>query len=329
MTRLAYPWLALLLAIVPLLIYLRVRFGARTPALRYSDVSGLARLPRSLAARVFWIPFALRMLALALLILALARPQKGAAGEEIHAEGVDIMLVIDVSSSMLAEDFKPNNRLSVGKDVVADFIKRRDNERLGLTLFARLAMTNPPLTLDHDILLAQLEDVQIGAIADGTAIGNAIASAVNRLKESDAESRIMILLTDGENTAGEVDPITAAQLAKTFGIRVYAVGVGRGGEVPYPFRDPLYGTVYRNVEIPIDEETLTEIATITGAQFFRARDAESLEAVYDEIDALERTEIEQIQYALYSELAPYFMMLALGFLVAEALLSRTRLARYP
>ena len=269
------------------------------------------------------------MLALALLILALARPQRGAAGEEIHAEGVDIMLVIDVSSSMLAEDFKPNNRLSVGKDVVSDFIKRRDNDRLGMTVFARHAITKTPLTLDHDILLAQLEDVQIGAIVDGTAIGNAIATAVNRLKESEAESRIMILLTDGENTAGEVDPITAAQLAKTFGIRVYSVGIGRGGQVPYPFRDPLYGTVYRNVEIPIDEETLTEIATITGAQFFRARDAESLEAVYEEIDALERTEIEQIQYVLYSELAPYFMMLALGFLVSEALLSRTRLARYP
>ena len=177
--------------------------------------------------------------------------------------------------------------------------------------------------------MAQLEDVHIGAIADGTAIGNAIASAVNRLKESDAESRIMILLTDGENNAGEVDPITAAELARTFGIRVYAVGVGRGGMVPYPFRNPLYGTVYQNVETPIDEETLMEIATITGAQFFRARDAESLEAVYDEIDALERTEIEQIQYVLYSELAPYFMMLALGFLLAEALLSRTRLARYP
>ena len=141
MTRLAYPWLALLLAIVPLLIYLRVRLGARTPALRYSDVSGLARLPHSLAARVFWIPFALRMLALGLLILALARPQKGAAGEEIHAEGIDIMLVIDVSRSMLAEDFKPSNRLSVSKDVVADFIKRRDNDRLGMMVFARHAFT--------------------------------------------------------------------------------------------------------------------------------------------------------------------------------------------
>lgn len=329
MTRFAYPWIVLALALVPLLVYLRFRWGARVPSLRYSDVGALARLPRSLWARLSWLPFALRVAAITLLLVALARPQRGATGEEIRAEGVDIMLVIDVSSSMLAEDFRPNNRLHVAKEVVSDFIKRRDNDRLGMTVFARHAITKTPLTLDHDILLTHLDDVAIGAIADGTAIGNAIASSVNRLKDSDAESRIMILLTDGENTAGEIDPVTAAQLAKTFGIRVYAVGVGRGGLVPYPFRDPLYGTVYREVEIPIDEEGLEEIATITGAQFFRARDAESLKAVYEEIDALETTEIEQIQYVRYTELAPYFMLAALAFLAAETLLSRTRLARFP
>lgn len=329
MTRLAYPWMTLALFVVPLLVYLRIRWGARVPSLRYSDVSDLARLPRSLWARVAWLPFALRVSAIALLLLALARPQRGAAGEEIRAEGVDIMLVIDVSSSMLAEDFRPSNRLQVAKDVVADFIERRDTDRLGMTVFARHAITKTPLTLDHDILLTQLEEVEIGSVADGTAIGNAIASSVNRLKDSDAESRIMILLTDGENTAGEVDPVTAAQVAKTFGIRVYTVGVGRGGLVPYPFHDPLYGTVYREVEIPIDEESLEEIATLTGAQFFRARDAESLKAVYDEIDQLERTEIEQIQYVRYTELAPSLMLAALGFLAAEALLARTRLARFP
>jgi len=329
MTRFAYPWMVLALTLVPLLVYLRFRWGERVPSLRYSDVGALARLPRSLWARVSWLPFALRVVAITLLLVALARPQRGATGEEIHAEGVDIMLVIDVSSSMLAEDFRPNNRLHVAKEVVSDFIKRRDNDRLGMTVFARHAITKTPLTLDHDILLTHLEDVAIGTIADGTAIGNAIASSVNRLKNSDAESRIMILLTDGENTAGEIDPVTAAQLAKTFGIRVYAVGVGRGGLVPYPFRDPLYGTVYREVEIPIDEEGLEQIATITGAQFFRARDAESLKAVYEEIDALETTEIEQIQYVRYTELAPYFMLAALAFLTAETLLSRTRLARFP
>jgi len=329
MTRLAYPWLLIALALVPLLIYARLRWGARLPSLRYSSVAPLAKLPRSIWARLSWVPFALRVLAVALLLVALARPQRGATGEEIRAEGVDIMLVIDVSSSMLAEDFRPDNRLRVAKNVVADFIARRDNDRLGMTVFARHAITKTPLTLDHDILLTHLEDVDIGTVPDGTAIGNAIASSVSRLKDSDAVSRIMILLTDGENTAGEVDPITAAQLAKTFGVRVYTVGVGKGGEVPYPFQDPLYGTVYRNVEIPIDEETLSEIATTTEGQFFRAKDEESLAAVYDEIDALETTEIEQIQYVRYTELAPYFMLVALGFLVAEALLSRTRLQRFP
>lgn len=329
MTRLAYPWMLVALSLVPVLVYFRARWGERAPSLRYSEVAELAQLPRALWARLAWLPFALRMVAISLLLVALARPQRGAAGEEIRAEGVDIMLVIDVSSSMLAEDFRPNNRLHVAKDVVSDFIGRRDNDRLGMTVFARHAITKTPLTLDHDILLTHLDDVDVGIVPDGTAIGNAIASSVNRLKDSDAESRIMILLTDGENTAGEVDPVTAAELAKTFGIKVYTVGVGRGGLVPFPFRDPLYGTVYRDVEIPIDEESLEEIAGTTGARFFRARDADSLKAVYDEIDQLERTELEQIQYVRYTELAPYLMLAALGFLVVETVLSRTRLARFP
>ncbi|HSF16035.1 MAG TPA: VWA domain-containing protein [Vicinamibacteria bacterium] len=329
MSRLAHPWLLLGLSLVPLLIVWFVRRSGGEPALRYSETSMLRRLEPSLAVRLHWLPFALRLCALALLVVALARPQRGVAGEEIRAEGVDIMLVIDVSSSMLAEDFQPNNRLLVAKEVVSDFISRRDNDRLGMIVFARHALTKTPLTLDHDILLTHLEGVEIGSIPDGTAIGNAIASGVNRLKASDAKSRLMILLTDGENTAGEVDPITAARLAKTFGIKVYTVGVGRGGLVPFPFRDPLYGTVYRNVEIPIDEQTLEQIAELTEGRFFRARDAESLRSVYEEIDTLERTEIEQVQYVRYTELAPRFMVAALGFLMLEALLARTRFSRFP
>jgi Ca-activated chloride channel family protein len=329
MSRFAYPWCLLALAVIPLLVYWRIRRRGREPALRFPELSVLAALTPSLWARLAWLPFAIRMLAVALVIVALARPQKGAAGEEIVAEGVDIMLVIDVSSSMLAEDFRPQNRLHVAKEVVADFIQKRDNDRLGMVVFARHALTKTPLTLDHDILLTQLEDVEIGIVPDGTAIGNAIASAVNRIKDSDAKSKLMILLTDGENTAGEIDPLTAARLAKTFGIKVYTVGVGRGGLVPYPFRDPLYGVVYQNVEIPIDEKNLTQIADTTGGRFFRARDAESLKAVYSEIDSLERTEIEQVQYVRYTELAPRFMTAALLFLVLELGLSRTRLRRFP
>jgi Ca-activated chloride channel family protein len=329
MSRFAYPWCLFVLAVIPLLVYWRVRRRGREPAFRFPELAPLAALTPSLWARLEWLPFAIRMLAVALIVVALARPQKGAAGEEIVAEGVDIMLVIDVSSSMLAEDFRPNNRLRVAKEVVADFIQKRDNDRLGMVVFARHALTKTPLTLDHDILLTQLEDVEIGIVPDGTAIGNAIASGVNRIKDSDAKSKLMILLTDGENTAGEIDPLTAAGLAKTFGIKIYTVGVGRGGLVPYPFRDPLYGVVYQNVEIPIDEETLTKIADATGARFFRARDAQSLKAVYGEIDTLERTEIEQVQYVRYTELAPRFMTAALLFLVLELALSRTRLRRLP
>jgi Ca-activated chloride channel family protein len=329
MSRFAYPFCLLALAAIPLLVYRHVRRRGREPALRFSELTPLAALPQSLWARLAWLPFAIRLLAMALLAIALARPQKGAAGEEIVAEGVDIMLVIDVSSSMLAEDFRPNNRLHVAKEVVSDFIKRRDNDRLGMVVFARHALTKTPLTLDHDILLTQLEDVEIGIVPDGTAIGNAIASAVNRIKDSNAKSKLMILLTDGENTAGEIDPLTASRLAEKFGIKIYTVGVGRGGLVPFPFRDPLYGVVYQDKEIPIDEETLSQIADITGGRFFRARDAESLKAVYQEIDTLERTKIEQVRYVRYTELAPRFMTAALLFLVLEVALSRTRLRRFP
>jgi Ca-activated chloride channel family protein len=329
MSRFAYPWCLVGLAAIPILVYRQWRRRGLGPALRFPELSPLAALPPSLWARLFWAPFALRLVAISLLVVALARPQKGAAGEEIVSEGVDIMLVIDVSSSMLAEDFRPENRLSVAKEVVSDFVERRGSDRLGMVVFARHALTKTPLTLDHDILLTQLEDVQIGSIPDGTAIGNAIASSVNRIKDSDAKSKLMILLTDGENTAGEIDPLTAAKLAKTFGIKVYTVGVGRGGLVPYPFRDPLYGVVYQNVEIPIDEDTLTKIADTTGGRFFRARDAESLKAVYREIDSLERTEIEQVRYVRYTELAPRFLTAALAFLLAEVVLSRTRLRTFP
>lgn len=329
MSRFAYPWLLAALALVPLLAVWRMKRKEREPALRFSETAALSTLRPSLWARLSWLPLALRMLAVTLLVVALARPQRGAAGEEVVSEGVDIMLVIDISSSMLAEDFRPQNRLHVAKEVVADFVQRRHNDRLGMIVFARYAITKTPLTLDHDILLSHLDDVQIGAVADGTAIGNAIATAVNRLKNSEAKTKLVILLTDGENTAGEIDPLTASQLARAFGIKVYTVGVGRGGLVPYPFRDPLYGVVYQSVEIPIDEKTLTEIAKNTRGRFFRARDAETLKAVYDEIDTLERTKMEQQTYVRYTELAPTFMSVALGFLLLEVFLARTRLGRIP
>lgn len=330
MTRLAYPWLALGLALVPAIIYSYWRDRRRhRPTLTYSHLRPLQSLRPSVWVRLSELPFFLRMTALSLGLFALARPQAGARGEEVITEGIDILLTIDVSSSMKTEDFKPKNRLNVAKQVVADFIEARPNDRLGLVVFAAHAVTKCPLTTDHDVLATLLEDVQIGAIEDGTAIGTAIATSVNRLRDSRAKSRIIILLTDGVNNRGEIDPLTAADLAKTFGIKIYTVGAGREGYAPFPFEDPLYGTIYQQVLVEIDEKSLQEIAARTGGRYFRAQDAEELRKIYQEIDTLEKTKIEQKQYTRYTELAPYFMTLALGLLLAETGLGRTRLARLP
>jgi len=329
MTRLAYPWLTLGLLVVPALIYWHYKLRETRPTLRYSDLRPLRGLRPSIWARLSVLPFILRMLALTLVLVALARPQAGARSEEVLTEGIDILLAIDISSSMKTEDFKPRNRLYVAKEVVADFIRSRPNDRIGMVVFAAHALTKCPLTIDHDVLQTLLADVQIGAIEDGTAIGTAIATSVNRLKDSKAKSRIIILLTDGVNNRGEIDPLTAAELAKTFGIKIYTVGAGRDGFAPYPFEDPIYGTVYQEVMVEIDEKTLQQIADLTDGKYFRATDAESLVEVYKEIDALEKTEIEQREYVQYTELAPYFMAVALGLLLAESVLSRTRLLSIP
>jgi len=328
-TRLAYPWLALGLLVVPALVYLHYRLREKRPTILYSDLRPLNVLRPSLWVRLSSAPFIFRMLALSLVLVALARPQAGARSEEVITEGVDILLAIDISSSMKTEDFKPRNRLYVAKEVVADFIRSRPHDRIGMVVFAARALTKCPLTIDHDVLQTLLEDVQIGSIEDGTAIGTAIATSVNRLKESQAKSRIIILLTDGVNNRGEIDPLTAAELAKTFGIKIYTVGAGRDGFAPFPFEDPVYGTVYQNVRVEIDEETLQKIAQLTEGKYFRATDADSLAEVYREIDALEKTEIEQKEYVRYTELAPYFMTVALGLLLAESLLARTRLLSIP
>ena len=329
MTRLAYPWLALGLLLIPALIYLHWKLREKRPTLLYSDLRPLSMLRPSIWVRLSPMLFVLRMLALSLVLIAIARPQAGARSEEVITEGVDILLAIDVSSSMKTEDFKPRNRLYVAKQVVAEFVRSRPHDRIGMVAFAARALTKCPLTIDHDILLTLLEDVRIGSIEDGTAIGTAIATSVNRLRDSNAKSRIIILLTDGVNNRGEIDPLTAAELAKTFGIKIYAVGAGREGYAPYPFEDPVYGTVYQDVLVEIDEKTLEDIAKLTEGKYFRATDEKSLAKVYEEIDELEKTKIEQKEYVRYTELAPYLMMAALGLLLAESLLSRTRLLSIP
>ena len=271
----------------------------------------------------------LRLIILALFIAALARPQQITSERDYETKGVDIIISLDISGSMLAEDFKPENRLVVAKQEAAKFIQGRENDRIGLVVFARKAFTQCPLTLDYGILTRLLEEIEIGMIADGTAIGMGIATAVNRLRDSTAKSKIIILITDGENNAGNIDPITAAELAKSFGIKVYTIGVGKGGLVPFPVNDPLFGKRYVQANVEIDEHTLKRIADITGGLFFRARDPQSLAEIYERINELEKSEVKVKEYRSFDERFPFFLWPALSLLFLELLLSRTVILKVP
>lgn len=274
------------------------------------------------------LPF-LRLLVLALVIIALARPVQALSEKDFETQGIDIVMSMDISGSMLAEDFKPQNRLFVAKEEAKNFIQGRQNDRIGLVIFAKKAYSQCPLTLDYKILNKLVDDVQIGMIEDGTAIGMGLATAVNRLKTSSAKSKVIILLTDGDNNAGNIDPVTAAELAKTFGIKVYTIGVGKGGLVDFPVVDPLFGKRYVQVEMDVDEFVLKRIADITGGKFFRARDAVGLKEVYSRIDQLERTEIKVHLYQSYQELFKYLLVPAVLLLFIELALARTVLLKIP
>lgn len=323
MLRYADPWFLLLLAAVPLLVYVELRYArARRPAMRFPALAAA----RAAAGRRFawrrYVGLAARATALALLVFALARPQAGSGTESVLTEGIDIVLAIDVSGSMRAEDFRPQNRLAVAKDVVADFIRGRRSDRIGMVVFAAEAFTQCPLTLDYNVLLDLLEAVDIGMIDESrTAIGMAIATATNRLRESDADSRVIVLLTDGRNNAGEIDPVTAAQAADALGIRIYTVGAGTPEGGPIPVDDPVWGRRYVNARTDIDEETLEEIATITGGRYFRAKTEGMLADVYERIDELEKTQIEVKHFTTYTELGPRLAVIALAVLLAELLLA--------
>jgi len=268
-----------------------------------------------------------------LFLIALAGP-RSVLEETVHTtEGIDIILAIDSSGSMAAEDFTEGqrryNRLDIVKRVVTDFIEQRKNDNIGIVAFASLAYTVCPLTTDHAWLASNLERIDLGLIKDGTAIGSSIASSVARLKTSKAKSKIIILLTDGINNAGKIDPISAARAARAFGIKIYTIGAGTKGMVPFPATDFFGRKVYQKVYIQMDEETLKEIADITGGQYFRATDTESLKGVYAEIDALEKTEIEQYGYFEYEEMFDHMLLVALALLFLEIVLSRTVLLRVP
>ncbi len=271
----------------------------------------------------------LRILIFSLFIIALARPAKATQERDLQTKGIDIVISLDISGSMLAEDFKPENRLAVAKQEAIKFIRERLNDRIGLVVFAKDAFTQCPLTLDHDILVSLLNEIQIGMIPDGTAIGMGLATAVNRLRESDAKSKVIILITDGANNAGKIDPVTAAELAKTFGIKVYTICIGRGGLVPFPVNDPLFGKRYVQANVAIDEFVLKRIADITGGVFFRARDPKALSEIYSRINQLEKSEVKVKEYLNYEELFPYFLMVALLLLLLEVSLKNSVLLRIP
>lgn len=331
MLTFANPEFLLLLVVVPLLVYWYLKQNTRrTGTIRYSNL-GLVKAVDKISGKKKYrhLIFTLRIVALTLLIVGFARPQSSHTEEEVITEGVDIVLALDISSSMLAEDFKPNNRLQAAKLVAADFIRGRTNDRIGMVVFAAKSFTQCPLTLDYGILLSFLDEVESGMIEDGTAIGMAIANASNRLRDSKAKSKIIILLTDGQNNRGELDPLTAAKVAQAFGIRIYTIGVGKRGTALYPVDDPIFGKRYVQMPVQIDEKTLKEIARITHGSYYRATDKASLEAIFKEIDELEKTKIEVKQFAKYKELFPVYLFFAFGALVTEVVLANTKFRKIP
>ncbi|MEE2612752.1 MAG: VWA domain-containing protein [Acidobacteriota bacterium] len=330
--RFADPAYVALLAVVPLLAYWYVvsvvRGRRQAGSLRYSSLALIKRADRRHSGRYRHVLFGLRALALTALIVAFARPQSGVTAESVTTEGIDIVLALDLSSSMLAEDLEPN-RIEAAKQVAADFVQGRRNDRIGLVVFAGDAFTQAPLTLDYGVVTTLIGELEVGIIEDGTAIGMGLATAIKRLQSSDAESKVIVLLTDGRNNRGEIDPVTAAQMAQALGVRIYAIGAGTQGTARVPVDDPIFGRRYAQMRVDIDEPTLEETAALTGGRYFRATNRESLARIYEEIDALETTEIELEQFTRYGELFHLPLLFGLGVLLLEVGLGRTVLRRIP
>jgi Ca-activated chloride channel family protein len=270
-----------------------------------------------------WLP-RLRALAMGGLIVAMAQPRSGARAERVNSAGIDIALTIDISSSMLAEDFQPQNRMEVAREKLKRFVMGRKTDRVGLVAFSGEALTQVPLTTDYPVVLAAIDNLQVGQLEDGTAIGTAIATAANRLRNSPGRSRVMVLLTDGENNRGAIDPRTAAQAAGAFGIRIYTIGVGSEGMAPVPVGRGVFGLRYENRPVKIDEPLLTEIATTTGGKYFRAKDAAALQAIYEQIDRLERSAVEAKAFIRYTEQFRWPLLFGVVALVGELWLRARR-----
>jgi Ca-activated chloride channel family protein len=327
----ANPIILLLLGLAPLYYWRRIK-TSNPLFLKYSATSLFDNSTPTWRQHILFLPSFLRLLALCFLIIALARPQSVNKTTEVSGEGVDIMLTLDTSGSMKALDFHmqglETNRLDVIKQVVDDFISHREYDRIGMVVFGDEAYTQSPLTVDKDTLRMFLDWVHIGIVGDGTAIGNALATSVKRLKDQPTKSKVIILLTDGRNNAGEVSPLQAAKIAKEFNIKVYTIGVGSTGLVPYPEETP-FGVRKVYARLDIDEDTLKQIADITGGKFFRATDTEELKQIYSTIDKLEKSEIKTKEYKDYLELFPFFVICGLFLLVTEVLLDRVILIRIP
>jgi Ca-activated chloride channel family protein len=328
MFRFAHPLVLLLLLLVPVVAWFASRRGRRR-SVAYSSLDLLLGAGLEAAAWKRFGTLALRLAVLALVVAGLARPQTGRSKHTEYAEGIDIMLVLDTSGSMQAQDFEPRNRLHVAKEVVKEFIAKRSQDRIGLVVFAADAITQCPLTLDYALLSKLVDGVDFGMLDDGTAIGVALATACNRLRGSDAKSRVAILLTDGQNNAGMVDPATAARVAESLGIKVYTVGVGTRGRAPMPIDDPVFGRRLVSVDVDIDEPTLRRIADVTGGRYFRATDREELMEIYDRIDQLEKTKVESETYVEYTDRYLWFVLPALGLLILEIGLEQTWLRETP
>ena len=327
----ASPYFLWLLAVIPLMVVYyvwRTRQGGAS--IQVSTIDGVAEAPRTVRYYLRHLPFALRCAAVALLIVALARPQSVDEGSTSNTEGIDIVLAIDISTSMLAQDLQPD-RIQAAKQVAGNFITDRPGDRIGLVAFAGEAFTQSPLTTDQGTLQTLLGRLRSGVVEDGTAIGNGLATAINRLRESEAKSKVIILLTDGVNNHGEIAPLTAAEIAKAQGIRVYTIGVGTEGMAPYPAVDiygtPTGGTVMAKVEI--DEKTLRSIAEMTGGEYFRATDKAKLKAIYDQINQLEKSKVEVTEHVTYHEQYLLWALAGLLLLFAEFLFANLVLKRIP
>jgi Ca-activated chloride channel family protein len=320
-------FLILLVLLIPAIVWYILKHRESEASLQVSTIVGLKRLKRSYKYYLKHALFAARMIAIALLIIALARPQSEENWKNVTTKGIDIVIALDISSSMLARDFNPN-RLEASKEIATEFISGRPNDRVGLVVFSGESFTQCPLTTDHSVLINLFKDVESGMIEDGTAIGMGLATSVNRLKDSDAESKVVILLTDGVNNKGSIAPATAAEIANTFDIRVYTIGVGSRGNAPYPVQTP-YGVQYKNMEVEIDEEVLQQIANTTEGEYFRAVDNQKLKSIYQEIDKMEKSKIEVKEYSEKNEEFFWFALIGAILLLTEIILKSTILRVIP